>query len=167
MPVMTRTECRKLLFGKLWEWGDITKHGYLPGQGDGISSGNKPGSRPPLPLWVSDVDRAFANLNPATYGLGADLSRVWLVTAPYNLQQNVLWQFYVEGLGCVVRKPIPDELADNPRELRRQDISHEAAGDVLVGKALGISDSWAAKQRRWAISAMVDMVRWHLDEEAA
>jgi hypothetical protein len=168
---MASREVRSLLFKvRLPLWGDYLQHGYLPGQGDGIPSGNKPGSRLPAPVWFFDIARAFAALNPATVGLADDDNLAWLLHAPFNDEQRAVWLYYVEGLGL----ELPVSLAraekqqwahERDRELGKAVKQRDWRGDELVAERLHCTARTAQRYRVGAVWAIAAFVQWHRPDD--
>lgn len=164
MP-MTRDEARSKVYGRLWEWGDITKHGYLPGRaGDGQPGSRRVDAPLPVPDWHLDLTRAFADLNPATRGLASRGDTAWLLHVRFNRQQEVLWLYYVDGLGGRDTDPIPDEVIHSPRLLAKEEKAKNSEGDNRVGHALGIAGCTVREHRSNAVTRITDFVHWHDDE---
>lgn len=162
---MASLEARALVYSRLWLWRDYLTHGYLPGQGDGIPSGSRPGSRLPCPVWLLDLSRAFAALNPATSGLADDGRIAWLLHAPFTPQQEVVWAYYAGGRPPDTRRADAQFYQhDRDRELTKAVKSAGRARDERVAAALGLSAHAARILRYSAVSAMADFVRWDEDD---
>ena len=151
------------LRSRLWTWGDCVTHGWLPGQGDGIRSGNKPGSTPPMPTWIGDISVAFAKLNPLTYGLGADGNFAWLAHVPHNRDQAIIWAYYAEGLGHKIATElvVPEAMiASSIRRIRPKVHVPQRVGDKRVAERLHLSDERVRKLRYKAIDFMARRIIW-------
>lgn len=167
---MASREVRRAVYRALPLWGDAQLHGYLPGLGDGIPSGNKPDSRLPIPDEFLDLSCAFAAMNPDPRAQPRGWRFSKAARRYFTPHQQVIWLYYSPDDDA----PPPDTTKadayqwEHERERERAKVvkAHDSERDALVGAALGLK-SWKVRRLRseavWEIAAFV---RWDLDEAA-
>ena len=163
---LTARDVRRLVYGRLDLWGSIQKHGPLAAP-KGEITGGAFGSRLPVPTWCTDLTLAFAALNPDTAGLGRDGRTAWLLHAPFNDQQRVIWAYYVER---------PDDSApdtrradamqwqhERERERSKAVKDHNSERDAAVARLLHLDSRAVRYLRQRAVWTMATHVGWERD----
>lgn len=162
---LTAREVRRLVYARLPLWGEAQRHGWLPGRGDGIPSGNAPDSRLPAPDWLFDLSRAFASLSP-TGPAPRGFRFATLARRSLSDQQRAVYLYYVPGL-------LPDDTGPDTRVADAQQWqhqrdkllhlavrAHDSKRDALVAKAMHV-DTWKARRLRAnAVWLMATLVGW-------
>lgn len=161
VELLSVRDVRSKLYRFLFDWGNIQCEGFLPGQGDGIHSGNKPDSRLPLPGYFTDITLAFTALNTGTRGVERGWRIPHLAKHRFNRRQQVIWLYYVDGHGLVVvPKATERQLIAMAPRIPKEPKRHTAEGDERVGAVLGLSGKTVEEYRHGAISTMADHIRW-------
>jgi hypothetical protein len=166
---LTMKDVRRLVYGLLPLWGEIQRHGPLAPQRHGSIVSGAFGSRPPVPSWCTDLTLAFARLNPDTRHLDDPDRTAWLVHAPFNDEQRVIWAYYVPSDALPDAGP-DTRAADSTifahqreAELKHAIKNHDSARDSAVAKLLHLDSRRVRYLRQGAVWALASLVGWERD----
>ena len=127
-------------------------------------------AHPPVPTWCTDLTLAFAALNPQTTGLAARGDTAWLVHAPFNDEQRVIWAYFVED-DTPVTAPDPPQRVQWAHERERAEqhalYAHRSARVVNVAARLHRSAATTERLLSAAIGKLARAVNWDEDVAAA
>lgn len=165
--VLTPRDVRRMVYGRLLIWGSIVRDGPLGPSGNGTGGGAF-GPRLPVPTWHLDLWRAFAALNPATRGLADCGDTAWLLHAPFDERQRVLWACYVDPPAVagpdLARAERQEREHEREREVARAFRAHDGARDAAIGRRLGLPPRRVRYLRSTAVWQIAAFVRWEDDE---
>lgn len=161
---MASREVRRLVYGRLPLWGSIQRDGPLASPHS--NHGGSFGPRLCVPTWCTDLTCAFAALNPQTTGLAARGDTAWLVHAPFNDMQRVVWAYYVDGAATPLdlRRADKQQWAhDRDREIAKEQKARDWRVDDEIALRLHLSGRTARRLRTGAVWLMATLVNWEED----